>query len=84
MSDQNSSVRAICTQSFACLVQLMPLDSPLYDTQNLSAEKEKERSFLRNLLNPKTIPDYKVPVPIKAELRSYQQVSLVICVKIII
>lgn len=75
MSDQNCAVRTICTQSFATLVQLLPLDSPLLDTENLSSEKEKERSFLRYLLNPKTIPDYKVPVPIKAVLRSYQQVN---------
>lgn len=68
------AVRTICTQSFAQLVQLMPLDNPLYDTGNLSAERERERNFLLHLLNPKTIPDYKVPVPINAELRSYQQV----------
>lgn len=76
MSDQNHGVRAICTQSFASLVQLMPLDSPINDTQNLAEEREKERNFLRHLLDPKTIPDYKVPVPIKAELRSYQQAGI--------
>lgn len=75
MSDQNSAVRTICTQSFATLVQLLPLDSPMLDTENLCSEKEKERCFLRYLLYPKTIPDYEVPVPIKADLRSYQQVS---------
>ncbi|KAK6642823.1 hypothetical protein RUM43_004325 [Polyplax serrata] len=76
MSDQNSAVRTICTQSFATLVQLLPLDSPMLDTENLCSEKEKERSFLRYLLNPKTIPDYEVPVPIKADLRSYQQAGV--------
>lgn len=78
MSDQNNSVRTICTQSFASLVQLLPLDSPSFDTGSLSEEKEKERSFLRQLLNPSTIPDYVVPVPIKAILRPYQQVSFIL------
>ncbi|KAL0279382.1 UNVERIFIED_CONTAM: hypothetical protein PYX00_000958 [Menopon gallinae] len=76
MSDQNNSVRTICTQSFASLVQLLPLDSPNFDTGSLSEEKEKERSFLRHLLNPSTIPDYTVPVPIKAVLRPYQQAGV--------
>ncbi len=35
--------------------------------------KGQERQFLQQLLDPTKISDYKVPIPIKAELRKYQQ-----------
>lgn len=79
MSDQNQPVRLMATHCFATLIQLMPLDGGIPEPQGLTTElvrqKEKERKFLEQLFNPKLIEDYKVPVPIKAELRSYQQVS---------
>jgi TATA-binding protein-associated factor len=56
----------------------MPLDGGVPDPPNLTPElakqKARERRFLEQLFNPKSIENYKVPVPIQAELRSYQQV----------
>lgn len=78
MSDQNQPVRLMSTHCFATLIQLMPLDGGVPDPPNLTPElveqKARERKFLEQLFNPKLIEDYKVPVPIQAELRSYQQV----------
>lgn len=78
MSDQDQAVRLLATSCFATLIQLMPLDGHSRDVQeNLSDElrlrKMKDREFLDYLFRPKSIPDYKVPVPINAELRKYQQ-----------
>jgi len=57
----------------------MPLDGGVPDPPNLTPElakqKARERMFLEQLFNPKSIDNYKVPVPIQAELRSYQQVG---------
>jgi TATA-binding protein-associated factor len=81
MSDQDQSVRLISTSCFATLIQLMPLDGHSPDIkENLSEElqmrKSKDREFLDYLFRPKSIPDYKVPVPVNAELRSYQQAGV--------
>ena len=38
-------------------------------------QKQKERKFLEQLLDGKKVENYTIPVPIKAELRKYQQVS---------
>ena len=40
---------------------------------DLIERKEKERKFLEQLLDGSKIENYVVPVPIKAELRKYQQ-----------
>ncbi|ENN71273.1 hypothetical protein HUJ04_007705 [Dendroctonus ponderosae] len=81
MSDQNMSVRLMGTLSFATLVQLMPLDGsvpepPALKDSVLDAERNKEREFLQQLLSPSSIPDYKVPIPIDAKLRTYQQAGV--------
>ncbi|PSN34064.1 TATA-binding protein-associated factor 172, partial [Blattella germanica] len=77
MSDQNQPVRLMATHCFATLIQLMPLDGGVPDPPNLTLElakqKARERKFLEQLFNPKSIEDFKVPIPIQAELRSYQQ-----------
>lgn len=48
------------------------------DPPNMSEElirmKAKERHFLEQLLDGKKLENYEIPVPIKAELRKYQQV----------
>ncbi|XP_027050229.1 TATA-binding protein-associated factor 172-like [Pocillopora damicornis] len=36
-------------------------------------QKQKERKFLEQLLDGKKVENYTIPVPIKAELRKYQQ-----------
>ncbi|XP_042712731.1 TATA-binding protein-associated factor 172 isoform X3 [Chrysemys picta bellii] len=77
MSDQTDSVRFMATQCFATLIRLMPLEAGIPDPPNMSEElillKAKERHFLEQLLDGKKLENYKIPVPIKAELRKYQQ-----------
>lgn len=43
---------------------------------DLIRQKARERHFLEQLLDAKKLENYKIPVPIKAELRKYQQVCL--------
>ena len=79
MSDQDQDVRLTSTNCFATLIQLMPLDG--FDvkedlSQDLKERKMKDKEFLDYLFRPKSIPDFKVPVPINAELRSYQQAGV--------
>ena len=78
MSDPNKSVRLLATSCFATLVRLMPLEGGFRDPPFLSEEllqrKQKERSFLEQLFDTKKLESYKVAIPIKAELRAYQQV----------
>lgn len=81
MSDQNQAVRLIATNCFATLIQLMPLDGLTPDlkddlTDDLKQRKMKDKEFLEYLFRPKSIPDFKVPVAINAELRSYQQAGV--------
>lgn len=78
MSDHNEAVRLIATNCFATLIQLMPLDGLTPDlkedlTPDLKERKMKDKEFLDYLFRPNSIPDFKVPVVINAELRSYQQ-----------
>ena len=44
--------------------------------QSLIEKKEVERKFLEQLMDSSKLENYKVEVPVKAELRKYQQVSL--------
>lgn len=80
MSDQCSAVRVMSTRCFASLIQLMPLDGAVDDPEGLSPEllqrRERDKKFLDQLFNPKSIKDYKIPVPVSAELRSYQQAGV--------
>ncbi|RWS05521.1 TATA-binding protein-associated factor 172-like protein [Dinothrombium tinctorium] len=76
MSDQNESVRILATHCFAQLIQLMPLDTVVTSPDlkpELLSRKQEEQHFLEQLMNPKNLDDYKIPIPINAELRSYQQ-----------
>ncbi|KAK2582496.1 hypothetical protein KPH14_004798 [Odynerus spinipes] len=77
MSDQNQAVRLVCSATFATLVQLLPLDpGAIADPPDLVEEKAQERRFLEQLLNPRSIPDTELPIPVEAELRSYQRQGL--------
>lgn len=81
MSDQDKCARLMGTHSFATLVQLMPLDGavpepPALMQSTLSQRREKERQFLQQLLTPSAIPNYQIPIPVAAELRSYQQAGV--------
>lgn len=77
MSDSDNEVRLIATTSFATLVKLVPLEAGIPDPPGLSEEllagRDRERTFIQQLLDPKKIEPFHIPVGIKAELRSYQQ-----------
>lgn len=77
MSDSDTDVRLIATTSFATLVKLVPLEAGIPDPPGLSQEllqgRDRERTFMSQLMDPKKIEPFKIPVAIKAELRSYQQ-----------
>ena len=77
MSDSNDDVRLLATTSFATLVKLVPLEAGIPDPPGLSNEllqgRERERKFMSQMLDPKKVESFEIPVTIKAELRSYQQ-----------
>ncbi len=77
MSDSDSDVRLIATTTFATLVKLVPLEAGIPDPPGLSQEllkgRERERTFIAQLLDPHKVEPFEIPVAIKAELRSYQQ-----------
>ncbi|XP_077865248.1 TATA-binding protein-associated factor 172-like [Saccoglossus kowalevskii] len=77
MSDTVESVRLLATYCFATLIRLMPLEAgipnPPSMTETLIKQKIRERRFLEQLLDPRKLDSFKIPVPIKAELRKYQQ-----------
>ncbi|KAI8436267.1 hypothetical protein MSG28_004314 [Choristoneura fumiferana] len=80
MSDHCEAVRVMSTRCFASLIQLMPLDGGVPEPDGLAPELRERRladkQFLDQLFDPKTIKDYKIPVPMSAELRSYQQAGV--------
>jgi TATA-binding protein-associated factor len=77
MSDSNEEVRLLATTSFATLVKLVPLESgisdPLGMPQAMLEGRDRERKFMAQMLDPKKVEPFTIPVAIKAELRSYQQ-----------
>ncbi|KFM58087.1 TATA-binding protein-associated factor 172, partial [Stegodyphus mimosarum] len=77
MSDKNEQVRLLATYCFASLIKLMPLEggvkSPPLLNPELLEKKEQERLFLERLMNPKKVEPFIIPIPVNAELRSYQQ-----------
>lgn len=77
MSDSDNEIRLLATTSFATLVKLVPLEAGIPDPPGLSEEllkgRDRERTFIAQLLDPKKVEAFSIPVAIKAELRSYQQ-----------
>lgn len=77
MSDSDNDVRLIATTTFATLVKLVPLEAGIPDPPGLSEEllkgRDRERTFIAQLLDPHKVEPFIIPVAIKAELRSYQQ-----------
>lgn len=77
MSDSDNDVRLIATTTFATLVKLVPLEAGIPDPPGLSEEllkgRDRERTFIAQLLDPHKVEPFAIPVAIKAELRSYQQ-----------
>ena len=77
MSDSDNDIRLIATTTFATLVKLVPLEAGIPNPPGLSQEllkgRERERKFIAQMLDPKKVEPFEIPVAIKAELRSYQQ-----------
>ncbi|KAL6240504.1 TATA-binding protein-associated factor mot1 [Rhinocladiella similis] len=77
MSDANNDIRLLATTSFATLVKLVPLEAGIPDPpgmpEALLQGRERERKFMSQMLDPKKVEPFQIPVAIKAELRSYQQ-----------
>ncbi|KAH9223966.1 putative helicase mot1 [Leptodontidium sp. 2 PMI_412] len=77
MSDSDNDVRLIATTTFATLVKLVPLEAGIPDPPGLSQEllkgRDRERTFIAQLLDPHKVEPFNIPVAIKATLRSYQQ-----------
>ncbi|KAK5209566.1 TATA-binding protein-associated factor mot1 [Exophiala xenobiotica] len=77
MSDANHDIRLLATTSFATLVKLVPLEAGIPDPpgmpESLLQGRERERKFMAQMLDPKKVEPFEIPVAIKAELRSYQQ-----------
>ena len=77
MSDSDHDVRLLATTTFATLVKLVPLEAGIPDPPGLPEEllkgRERERKFIAQMLDPKKVEPFEVPVAIKAELRTYQQ-----------
>ena len=77
MSDSDNDIRLLATTAFATLVKLVPLEAGIPDPPGLSEDllqgRERERRFMAQMLDPKKIEVFEIPVAIKAELRSYQQ-----------
>jgi TATA-binding protein-associated factor len=77
MSDSDDEIRATATYTFASLVKMVPLEAGLPDPpdfpEDLLRRRENERDFLTQLLDGSKVENYQIPVPIKAELRPYQQ-----------
>ncbi|KAF2197365.1 hypothetical protein GQ43DRAFT_209351 [Delitschia confertaspora ATCC 74209] len=77
MSDSDNDVRLLATTSFATLVKLVPLEAGIPDPPGLSEKllkgRDRERKFVGQMLDPKKVEPFEIPVGINAELRSYQQ-----------
>ncbi|KAG2752077.1 hypothetical protein P692DRAFT_20799116 [Suillus brevipes Sb2] len=77
MSDPDDDIRSATTNTFASLIKMVPLEAGLPDPTSFPEEllkrRETERQFLTQLLDGSKVEQYTIPVPIKAELRKYQQ-----------
>lgn len=77
MNDVDEDIRSAATNSFATLIQLMPLEHGLPDPpgfpEQLLKKRDEERTFLSQLLGGGQVENYQIPVTINAELRKYQQ-----------
>ncbi|GAU97707.1 hypothetical protein RvY_08957 [Ramazzottius varieornatus] len=79
MTDQQTSVRLMASQCFGTLVRLLPLASASSGASEMPGwmkQREEDAEFLEQLLDAKKMRECVVPVPIEAQLRSYQQDGL--------
>jgi TATA-binding protein-associated factor len=76
MSSQDSHIRLLAS---LCFAQLIPLAALQVQTEHvelphhLLSKVEESQLFIEQLLDISKLQDFVVPVPIKAELRKYQQ-----------
>ncbi|KAJ2161941.1 TATA-binding protein-associated factor mot1 [Coemansia sp. RSA 552] len=77
MSDPNEQTRLVCTNCFAQLLKLVPLEADIPDPPGISAElvakREHERHFLAQLMDSSKLEPFRIPVSVNATLRKYQQ-----------
>ncbi|KAJ2786455.1 TATA-binding protein-associated factor mot1 [Coemansia interrupta] len=77
MSDSNEQTRLVCTNCFAHLIRLVPLEADIPDPPGLQpellAKRHDERRFLAQLMDPTKLEPFRIPLPINATLRKYQQ-----------
>ncbi|KAJ1994791.1 TATA-binding protein-associated factor mot1 [Coemansia sp. RSA 1358] len=77
MSDSNEQTRLVCTNCFAQLLKLVPLEADIPDPKGISeeliAKREHERKFLAQLMDSSKLEPFKIPVKVNATLRKYQQ-----------
>lgn len=77
MSDADNDVRLLATTSFATLIKLVPLEAGIPDPPGLPKEmiegRDRERQFMAQMLDPKKVENFDIPVAIQATLRHYQQ-----------
>ncbi|SGY46516.1 BQ5605_C001g00442 [Microbotryum silenes-dioicae] len=77
MSDPDDDTRLVATNTFASLIKLVPLEAGLPDPPGFSSDllekRQVERDFLVQLLDGQKVAEYKIPIPIGIELRTYQR-----------
>lgn len=77
MSDADNDVRILATTTFASIIKLVPLEAGIPDPADmpadLLADRDKEREFIQQMMDPSKIKPFDLPVSIKATLRHYQQ-----------
>lgn len=66
----------LCSSIFFPVVYQAGIPDPPAMSADLIRQKARERHFLEQLLDGRKLENYKIPVPIKAELRKYQQVCM--------
>ncbi|KAJ1731855.1 TATA-binding protein-associated factor mot1 [Coemansia biformis] len=77
MSDADEQTRLVCTNCFAQLLKLVPLEADIPDPEGISAElmakREHERKFLSQLMDSSKLESFRIPIKVNATLRKYQQ-----------
>ncbi|ODQ82572.1 hypothetical protein BABINDRAFT_164345 [Babjeviella inositovora NRRL Y-12698] len=77
MSDSDKDVRILASTTFASIIKLVPLEAGIPDPpdmpEDLMVDRDKEREFIQQMMDPTKIKLFDLPVTIKATLRKYQQ-----------
>lgn len=77
MSDSDHDIRIVAATTFASIIRLAPLEAGVPDPVDMPSklleEKQKEREFIGQMMDPTKIQEFKLPIAVNAELRKYQQ-----------